>query len=117
VPRKDSMDAVDLARARTTTFPHTSKVLGVTTCTVEAAPGWDNLLKCQEVRVYMARCPLCGGLQIMGQAGLRWDEELAGQPDRVEAESLAWYECAHCQALWSEVERRRAVAAGAYRPH
>jgi phage terminase large subunit GpA-like protein len=117
VPRKDTMDAVDLSKARTTTFPHTSKVLGVTTCTVEDALGWENLCKCQEVRVYMARCPLCGELQIMRREQLRWDGDLEFEPDRVEAENLAWYECEHCQEPWGEVERRRAVQAGAYQPH
>jgi len=115
--RKDAMDAVDLARARTTTFPHTSKVLGVTTCTVEDAPGWANLLMCQEVRVFMAQCPHCGGLQVMTREGLRFDEALSSEPDRIEAEGLAWYECEHCGAPWGEVERRRAVNAGQYRPH
>jgi phage terminase large subunit GpA-like protein len=117
VPRKDTMDAVDLSKARTTTFPHTSKVLGVTTCTVEDALGWENLCKCQEVRVYMARCPLCDELQIMRREQLRWDGDLEFEPDRVEADNLAWYECEHCQAPWGEVERRRAVQAGAYLPH
>ncbi len=116
VPRKDSMDAVDLARARTTTFGFTSKVLGVTTTTLEDAPGWENLLKCQEVRVYMAKCPHCGGLVIMRPEQLRWDEDLAGQPDRIEGEDLAWYECQLCQGPWGRLERRLAVQNGGYQP-
>ena len=59
VPNRDP----SLAKARTTTFPFSSKVLGVTTTTLEDAPGWENLVKCQEVRVYMAKCPHCGGLR------------------------------------------------------
>jgi phage terminase large subunit GpA-like protein len=117
VPRKDSMDAVDLARARTTTFPYTSKVLGVTTTTLEDAPGWDNLVKCQEVRVYMARCPHCNKLQIMRHEQLHWDDSLNGQPDRVEGEDLAWYECEHCMGIWGRMERRLAVQQGCYQPH
>jgi len=117
VPRKDSMDAVDLAKARTTTFPFSSKVLGVTTTTLEDAPGWENLVKCQEVRVYMAKCPHCGGLQIMHPEQLRWDQELTGQPDRIEGEDLAWYECELCEGAWGRLERRLAVQEGAYQPH
>ncbi|MFH1033814.1 MAG: terminase gpA endonuclease subunit [Pseudomonadota bacterium] len=115
--RKDTMEAVELARARTTVFPFTSKVLGVTTCTVEEALGWKHLCKCQEVRVYMARCPFCAELQIMRREQLRWDDSLTDDPDRVEAENLAWYECEHCQAGWTDLEKRRAVQAGCFQPH
>ncbi len=115
--RKDNMGAVDQARVRTTTYQYTGKVLGVTTCTVDHAPGWYHLLRCQEVRVYMARCPHCDRLQIMRLEGLRWDDEVDATPDRVEAENLAWYQCAHCAQPWSEMDRRRAVRHGQYQPH
>lgn len=110
-------DPVALADARATAFRHTGKRLKVSTTTVESGYIWQELLRCQELRVYMARCPACGELQIMRREQLKWDAEVAGDPARVETEDLAWYECEHCRALWGEAERRQAVREGCYRPH
>jgi phage terminase large subunit GpA-like protein len=109
-------DPVSMLESRTTTFRYTGKTLLVSIVFSEHGPIWRNLMLCQEIRVFMARCPHCGEYQIMRKEQLRWDDSLS-DPDRLEAEGLGWYECEHCQAPWGEAERRQAVKAGAYRPH
>ncbi len=116
-PTSQYADPVAQAEARTTTYLHTGKVLAVSTCTTETGPIWVQLMRCQEIRVYMARCPDCGGLQIMRQAQVKWPEEAAADPDHIWSEGLAWYECEHCGARWNEAKRKQATRLGAYRPH
>lgn len=116
-PGSRHANPIALAEARTTSYRYTGKVLEVSTTSIESGPVWQELLRCQMIQVYMARCPACGRRQIMKSEQIRWDDSLADDPDRVEAEGLAWYECEHCGAPWSETERRAAVRRGGYRPH
>lgn len=110
------MDPASQARARIRAFPYTGKIVSASTTRNEHDFAWVNLIKCQTIMVYHARCPKCGEMQVMVRAGLKWDESLESDPDRVAAENLAWYECRKCQALWQEAERRKATAAGGYLP-
>ena len=116
-PTSQYTDPVAQAEARNTTYRHTGKVLGVSTCTIESGSIWKQLLKCQEIRVYMARCPDCGELQIMRKDQVRWPKEAESDPDEIQARALAWYECEFCESKWTSAKRRLATRMGAYRPH
>lgn len=124
-------DPVALFTERANTYPHTHKII------LESTPNafppspeqsqrsksktkgliWRELLACQVIHDYQARCPLCGHHQVMRLGQLRWDPSLDQDPERIEAEALAWYECEACQAPWHEMERRQAVDAGRWAAH
>jgi phage terminase large subunit GpA-like protein len=116
-PTSQYADPVAQMEARTTTFVHTGKALAASTCTTETGPIWVQLMKCQEIRVYMARCPDCGKLQIMQKDQVKWPAEAEADPDRIWSEALAWYECKHCSSQWNEAKRKLATRLGAYRAH
>lgn len=116
-PTQRHANPIARAEARTTTYRYTGKVLEVSTTSTESGPIWQELMKCQVIMVFGARCPHCGGWQIMRRDQLKWDESMANDPDRVESEGLCWYECEHCDEALSEAARRQAARMGSYRPH
>mgnify|MGYP000221123607 CR=1 FL=1 len=116
-PSSQYADPVAQMEARTTTYVHTGKALAASTCTTETGPIWVQLMKCQEIRVYMARCPDCGKLQIMRRDQVRWPDDMESDPDEIHARALAWYECEHCESKWNEAKCKLATRMGAYRPH
>ncbi|MCF8124508.1 MAG: phage terminase large subunit family protein, partial [Desulfarculaceae bacterium] len=105
---KGVTDPVSMLRGRITTFRHTGKLLLVSSVYQDSDPHWKAFLACQEKRAFALRCPQCGQFQLPGRAGLHWDESIS-DPDRLQSESLAWYECEHCGAPWSDAELRRAT--------
>ncbi|MBI4800324.1 MAG: phage terminase large subunit family protein, partial [Desulfarculus sp.] len=112
-PKQKEADPVSLAEARITTFRYTGKSLKTSTPTLEQGYIWQALLNSQEVRCYTVRCPKCGRAQIMRHEQVRWDTQIV-DPNRLEAEGLAWYECEHCGDPWHEAKRTQAVHAGLY---
>ena len=71
---------------------------------------------------YYVQCPKCGAQQLMTFGQIKWPhEEEPGDdgkthsldPEKIEAERLAWYECPHCLAHWDEYVRNIAVQKGA----
>lgn len=111
-----SMDPVEHAETRIMTYQHKGMVIGASTTDNEHDFAWVNLLKCQRVEVFAGRCPACGEYQIFSHKQLRWDDSLDAEPDRIESEKLAWYECEKCSAAWGETDYRRAARAGRYAP-
>lgn len=112
-------DPEALLDVRTRFYPHTSRIELV------SSPGgergvWAKLAECQEVRVYLARCPHCGAEQrlvwpVKGSPWYpRWEFDPTHDPSRIEGEHGARYLCAAagCGARWSDAERDRAVATG-----
>jgi len=104
-----------LARARLTAYPYTRKEMN---CSSPTVPG-DEISKdvfedSQELRVYQARCPDCGKLQIAKLSQLRWDPEIESDPEEVKGKNLAWYECEHCGSPWGQAKMRIASRTGAY---
>jgi phage terminase large subunit GpA-like protein len=68
---------------------------------------------------YEVKCPRCGEPQFFREPNL----VLAGNadPEKYEATvierlSLGRYKCFHCEQLWDDAEKNRAVAGGAWRP-
>jgi terminase, large subunit len=107
---------VDLLRNRARTFFHMRKLWRVSTPTIETGPIWVALTReAEAVFDYWVRCQNCGAYQQMKFKNIRWDGGRQADPERVETERLAWYECAHCNAKWDDVERKLAVQAGQWR--
>lgn len=122
---KREADPISLGEARTTTYRHNRKIWKFSTPTVKTAPIWKALTtEAQVVFDYFAVCPNCGHEHLMRFDRIKWArKDQAGadgkfhseDPERIEAEKLAWYECPHCEAQWNDFDRDLAVRLGRWR--
>ncbi|WP_025322272.1 terminase gpA endonuclease subunit [Deferrisoma camini] len=103
-------DPEALFDVRLRTYPRESKLTLVSSPVLPEGI-WSKLVGCQEVRVYLVRCPECGAEQRMVWPRIRWPEA-ERDPERILAERLAVYECAGCGSQWDDADRDRAVDAG-----
>jgi phage terminase large subunit GpA-like protein len=122
---KREADPISLAEQRLTTYEDDSKEWKISTPTVEAGAIWQALkTEAQEIYHYWVRCPLCGCWQLMrfGErdaedrkpGGIRFPAD-ERNPETIEAQRLAWYECEHCQGQWTDALRNKAVRLGEWR--
>ena len=113
-------DPISLGEARVTTFRWSSRIWKISSPTIEAGYIWQALLAAQVIFEYVAVCPTCHGHQVMTfggvdqPGGIKWPAD-ERDPDIIELRELAWYECEHCQAHWSDYQRDKAVRAGYWR--
>jgi phage terminase large subunit GpA-like protein len=71
----------------------------------------DMKAECQVIYEIEARCPVCGAYQIMKKDRIKCPSDVR-EAKEIRGKRLAWYECEHCHAKWTDVMRDRAVAAG-----
>ncbi len=112
---KKEADPISLAEARTTTFSQARKIWKISTPTVETGAIWQALKdEAQVVFHYWVRCPLCGFWQQMEFDRIKFPEG-ERDPETIESENLAHYECQQCEGHWSDALRNRAVRMGQWR--
>lgn len=107
-------DAISLARARTKTFPD-RKIYKLSTPTTRVAPicpEWEA----SDRRQFHVPCHACGKRQIMRWSQVKWPET-ERNPDVLAHGANVWYECEHCQAHWTDAQRRLACTRGQWVPH
>ena len=97
---------IDLAMARTRTFPN-HKIFMLSTPTIEGASAIFREFAETDQNYYQVPCPICGGMQPLIFANLKWDE---GNPDTVK------YKCAHCGELIAERYKVEMLANGQWVP-
>ena len=110
-------DPIKLGEARTTTFRWNKKVWKISSPTTESGYIWQAMLSAQVVFEFAVLCPVCFSRQVMrfgdkdSAFGIKWpvDER---DPDLIETKELAWYQCEHCHAAWSDYQRDQAVRGG-----
>ena len=95
-------DPVNLAFKRTATFYNRKKAL-VSTPGIKGASRIEKAFEETDKRYYHVPCPECGKFQ-----KLRWKQV---KFDKLNPEN-AYYECGHCQAKLSDVDRYRAIKKG-----
>jgi phage terminase large subunit GpA-like protein len=113
-------DPISLARERTRWFPN-RKIIKSSTPTTE--DGYITREYDQSTRErYFVPCPLCGAYQVLvwgtkgpGTPGIKWPAEV-DDPVRIEAERLAWYECAHCHGRILDAHRPEMLRRGRWVP-
>lgn len=93
---------IDLARARTRTFPR-KKIFIVSTPTIEGVSAVEREFLLTDQRRFYVPCPHCGGMQFLKWGQLRWEK---GQPETTR------YECEHCQAQIEERHKMVMFARG-----
>jgi phage terminase large subunit GpA-like protein len=122
---KRETDPISLGEARTITYRHNCKKWKISTPTTESGNIWKALTtEAQVIFDFWARCPACGVEQKMVFGRIKWahktepglDGKLHSEdPETIEAEKLAWYECPDCLAQWNDYDRDRAVRSGRWR--
>lgn len=96
-------DPLSLAEERSATFWNS---LSVRVCspTVEGNSRIAQEYERGDQRTYHGKCPHCNKYEDLQWSQVRYD---AKDPDKFTA-----YECSHCQSLWSEVDRYKAISNG-----
>lgn len=114
---KKEASPMSLGEKRTRTYRGFRKIWKFSSPTIETGPVWDALrTEAQVVFVYLVRCPECGALQHMtfDETHFKIPED-ERDPNVIEAQNLAWYECDICRAKWDDDLRDEAVLNGEWR--
>ena len=108
-------DPLSLGELRTRTYKTSRKIWKISSPTVESGYIWQAFTTEAQFRFdYFVRCPCCGHAQAMQFERIKFPADCR-DPERMETERLARYECAGCQAQWDDEDRNRAVRAGEWR--
>lgn len=105
-----------LGKVRTNTYPHTKKILGLSS--PGAAPCLITELlryEADEVRRFEVACPICGHRQIMDADHI---VALDGEKDPrvIVRKKLGRYSCDRCAIFWDDYMRNQAVLKGSWVP-
>jgi phage terminase large subunit GpA-like protein len=122
---KRETDPISLGEARTITYRHNRKVWKISSPTTETGNIWKALTtEAQAIFDYWVRCPACNLPLRMEFKQIKWAHTTepgadgkchSEDPETIEAEKLAGYECPHCLAAWNDYDRDLAVRHGAWR--
>ena len=105
---------LQVAAERVTTYGCDGKVVDATTPTRTDAAAWTEWLASDQRR-FNVPCPQCGEYQPLFFSNIKWPEE-ERDPDAIEHDGLAWYECAHCKSRIEEKQRMWMVQRGCWIP-
>jgi phage terminase large subunit GpA-like protein len=106
---------ISLGEKRTITYKWNRKIWKISTPTIETGHIWTAMTKeAQAVFDFWVKCPHCLEHQLMKFKNIRWPED-ERNPETIESENLAWYECEHCKAKWNDEDRNKAVRGGEWR--
>lgn len=105
-------DPRSLSDQRTNTYPDTCKIIDLSTPTDETGEiGKAMETEADEVRDYLAVCPICKDPQIMVWDQFNWPASVR-DPREIIRKRLATYQCRACGMLWDDYQRNVAVRAG-----
>lgn len=99
---EDEGDPVDLAEARTTTFPR-RKIFKISSPTIESLSRINKDWKRSDQRRYHVPCPHCGEKQVLRFENLTWPEN---EPEK------AQYRCNGCSVLIEEFRKTAMLESG-----
>jgi phage terminase large subunit GpA-like protein len=90
------VDPIALAEMRTNAYPHTKKILYLSTPTDDTGIISQVMEKeADEIRRYHVPCPICGEFQLMIFDQIVWPKDVR-EPRRLLRERLARYACRTC---------------------
>ncbi|WP_284186387.1 phage terminase large subunit family protein [Zoogloea oryzae] len=113
---REQGDTITLLKERTKTFPRRKVIFGGTPTIEGVSRIWASYLAGDQ-RKFWVPCPHCGEEQVLAWEQVRWVErdvpphEIFGRIDLASAR----YHCPHCDALWTDAEKNRAVRRGVWR--
>jgi phage terminase large subunit GpA-like protein len=111
----NELDPKDLAEIRSTTFPHTSKMLEMSTPNLDTGIVADIEAEADVIYRYMSKCPICGEYQFMEFDRIILKGDIK-DPKEIINRKLAYYQCKACGMLWSNFMRTQAVLDGTHNP-
>jgi phage terminase large subunit GpA-like protein len=106
--------AIELAKARTNAFRAISKIVMISTPSIEKGQIWLHYLQGSQHRFFV-RCPDCGEWQFKEFEQIRWPEslrDLVGEWDLDGVEREAWYQCKKCESHWPAMMKDALVRGG-----
>jgi len=111
------------AEVRTATYEkYGKKVIKLGAPTDAGCPVDDALAECDVIYDVEVPCPECGTFQPMVWEQFKWpgqqtiDGETEADARTIRRRRSAWYECAHCQARWSDHDRDQALQHATIKP-
>ncbi|TLD97660.1 phage terminase large subunit family protein [Helicobacter jaachi] len=102
--------SIDLAQKRTNTY-YDRKIIKVSTPTIKGHSVIEAEYELSDKRKYFVPCPHCGFMQVLSFEFIKWEQKEDGTHD---LDSVR-YACVECGALWSEIEKNKAVNTGEWR--
>lgn len=108
-------NTLQVVQDRVTTYGYRSKVLINTTPTVSTAAGWTKY-QASDRRQYYVPCPHCGTYQTLVFERIKIVPAGERNPDKIELEGLAGYECGACQQVIDHKRQGWMVARGVWVP-
>jgi len=114
---KQAGSPFERARTRTRSYGRNGKIVAKSTPTVDDSGIWElhSDRDCQQWE-WHARCPHCGGLQLIELANIKWPRSESGEtsesPKTIMSRNLAWYECSANKCKWNDSDKIKAVANG-----
>lgn len=112
---------IEDAKARTTVYPDTCRIW------ILSSPGIDSddpdkrdplmveAEACDVMLEFLAKCPDCGGRQVMRFDQFKWPEQatldgkVENDPKAIRRNKSAYYQCEHCPSQWNDYKRDKAV--------
>ncbi len=94
-------DPIGLARERTVTYRSRRKIILTCSPTVKGKSRIGKAYLESDQRKPWVACHACGERQILEWARVRWNSDLKAE----QRAASAYYECAHCNARWNDVQR------------
>ncbi|WP_319406164.1 terminase gpA endonuclease subunit [uncultured Desulfosarcina sp.] len=112
---KRESDPISLGEKRCKTYSTVCKKWKISTPTVETGYIWLAMTtEAQVIFDYWVKCPLCGRYLLMDFEHIKWPAD-ERNPETIETNLLAWYECNHCAGSWDDAMRDIAVRWGQWR--
>jgi hypothetical protein len=113
-------DPISLALKRLSTFGHRARTVAGSTPTTRRGNVWRLWESCTDRRQYFVPCPHCGHMQSLSWSNVQYpkradDVDRSVHAEQVEAESLAWYECAECKGRIEDHHKPRMLLKGEWR--
>lgn len=117
-------DPEGLFEIRLRTYPHTSKLILVSTPSDYDRGIWPKLKACQLVQTWMVPCPICERPQRLTwppkgspfYPRVTWPGGAEANPTTIQSEQSARYICAECGAQWDDRTRHAAIGRGSFHP-
>jgi len=121
ISKYKSKGNIEDAKARATVYPDTCRVW------IWSSPGIDSddadmrdplmveAEACDVMLEFRAKCPDCGGSQVMRFEQFKWpgqanlEGKIETDPKAIRRNKSAWYECEHCQSRWNDYKRDKAI--------
>lgn len=111
--RKEA-NPISLARERTKTFTHNSKIYMTSTPTLRTGHIWKALEGADVEKHYFVPCPHCGEYIELKWAQVKFPGKEDGMSDADRAE-FAVYECQKCAAVITDQHKQQMIQAGEWR--